>query len=218
MRAGISLRGLHRKCAAALRTSLIGISLLTCGLHADTGFTADARFNRKPDPSPALLFVLPPSVLIVSIDGVQKSTLERALIWTERDATGGPLPCWEYRDEVEFAYDTGDVDGDGQPIYTCMPNLYREFTFIDSRTCDGKTMTKPQHVCMMTGLTQEQSGVTGNVSGTPIPEDSSVFAIVANHFDPVPEGTEHGYLPLRTSMVSWIARAAVSKRTRRADS
>jgi hypothetical protein len=146
---------------------------------------------------------MPPSVVLISVDGVQKAALKRALIWTEKNEDGSPALCWTYRHAKRYPTNTGELDENGAPIYSCMPALYREFTLIDSRTCDGKTMTKPQHVCMLTGLTQQQSGVTGNRSSKSIPYKSSIFDIMAAHFEPLPHGERHRELPVRTTMVSW---------------
>jgi len=141
--------------------------------------------------------------VLVSWDGVQRDVFLELL---ERDDP--TVPCTEAGDV--FPLPTGRVDGQGAPVYTCLPTLggvkpsdapaespaYAAFQVIASHTTnDGNTMTKPQHTSMLTGYNTETHGITQNITKGHPPEGTTIYERLMNAFDPPsPEGDRNGDL------------------------
>ena len=129
--------------------------------------------------------------ILVSWDGVKRETLHELL-----EVADPSEPCWG---GDSFPVDTGRVDAQGQPIYTCLPTLaglrpadapegspaYAPFQMIACHTTnDGNTMTKPQHASMLTGLNTETHGLPLNNTKGAVEPGVTIYEYLMNTFDP----------------------------------
>jgi hypothetical protein len=156
--------------------------------------------------------------IIVSWDGVRRDVLFDLL-----DVSDPAVPCWGNSDV--FPVPTGRVDAQGAPHYTCLPALsgatpadapagspaYARFQMLASHTTnDGNTMTKPQHASMLTGLNAQTHGLlTNRTKGSVIP-GVTIYEILMDTFDPLPEsGRRDGHIfrTLQASSKKYVGRA-----------
>ncbi len=141
--------------------------------------------------------------ILVSWDGVRRDVLFDLL-----DVSDPTVPCWQ--NGTVFPVATGQVDGQGSAIYTCLPGLggarpadapedspaYAPFQMLASHTTnDGNTMTKPQHASMLTGLNAETHGLPTNETKGGLQPGVTIYEIMIDTFDPISElGERDGHI------------------------
>ena len=146
-------------------------------------------------------------VVLVSWDGVQ-----RDILYDLFEVPDPSQPCW--KSGTVFPVDTGRLNGQGAPIYTCMPALaglkpadapaespaYGPYQMIASHTTnDGQTLTKNQHASMLSGYNATDHGILDNVSTVRMPIGATIYERLMDAYDPVgPDGRRNGFI-FRTS-------------------
>ena len=148
--------------------------------------------------------------VLVSWDGVRRDVLFDLL-----EATDPSQPCWSNGDVFPVA--TGRLNSQGEPVYTCLPALggglpsdapegspaYAPFQMLACHTTnDGNTMTKPQHASLLTGLNTETHGLVGNRTKGKLAPGITIYEILMDVFDPLPEQGRRNGLVFRTHQSS----------------
>ena len=109
-------------------------------------------------------------LLLVSWDGVGRSTMERLLKWQHLNES--PRMCPSRRGDADLPTVCGNY-------LTCLPNLCG-LTIHESWDSNGKPLTRPQHAQMLSGYRPETSGVTRNNANSSMPPGYTVYERLLN--------------------------------------
>ncbi len=114
------------------------------------------------------------SLILISWDGVRRDTLRSLVDW--QPIGESPRPCPHATFPEMMPVPCGEY-------LTCMPTLCR-FQIIDSVTVGPKTLTRPQHAQMLSGYTDEITGIRTNAGTSRLPPGTSIYERIAELVGP----------------------------------
>jgi hypothetical protein len=110
------------------------------------------------------------SVVLLSWDGVRFDVMSSLMFWQQADAT--PSVCPSRKQEAVMPTLCGDY-------WSCLPNLCA-MQLLPSRVAPGKTLTRPQHAAMLSGLPGSITGVEANSGDSSLPPGVTLYERVRN--------------------------------------